>query len=553
MTTRISPRAGQPAREEDLIDVSALRGAYFSLIPNSEDPQQRVRFGTSGHRGSSLDGSFNERHIWAITQAICDYRKSAGTTGPLFLGIDTHALSLPARTSALEVLAANGVDVRVAPSGQFTPTPAVSLAILDFNRMHAPGPLADGIIVTPSHNPPRDGGFKYNLPHGGPADSHAASVIEELANQHLAEHCKRVRRVEVARPLASGAARPYDFLQRYVVALSHVIDLQAIRESGIRIGVDPMGGAGLMYWEAIADRYGLPLTVVNANIDPTFSFMPLDWDGQIRMDPSSAFAMQALTRQCSLFDVAFACDTDHDRHGVVCPSSGLLPPNHFLSVATDYLLMHRPQWPMTAAVGKTVVTTSMIDRIAQAMDRRVLETPVGFKWFAQGLHDCELAVACEESAGASFLRRDGSVWTTEKDGIVAGLLAAEITARAGADPGLYYRTLSATLGLTWSDRIDAPAARDQRARLANATAEDLQQRVLAGDEITQVQTRAPGNDQPIGGIKLTSRRGWVAMRPSGTEDVYKVYAESFESEEHLQMLLCDALSLADGVMADAEA
>ncbi|WP_297379760.1 alpha-D-glucose phosphate-specific phosphoglucomutase [Roseateles chitinivorans] len=552
MNSHISPRAGEPAQPQDLIDVSELLNAYASVIPDLEDPQQRVSFGTSGHRGSSLDGAFSERHIWAITQAICDHRRKMGVTGPLFLGIDTHALSLPARTSALEVLAANGIDARIAPSGQFTPTPAVSLAILEFNRLHDGGAQADGIVITPSHNPPRDGGFKYNLPHGGPADSRTASAIQELANQHLAEHCKHVRRVQVPRPLMSGAARPYDFLQRYVMAVGQVIDLPVIRSSGVRLGVDPMGGAGVKYWEALADHYRIPLTVLNNTVDPTFSFMSLDWDGKIRMDPSSRYAMTQLSRHSSVFDVAFACDTDHDRHGIVCPSSGLLPPNHFLSVATDYLLMHRPQWPVTAAVGKTVVTTAMIDRIAHGMDRQVVETPVGFKWFAQGLHEHRLAVACEESAGASFLRRDGMVWTTEKDGIVAGLLAAEMTAVIGADPGLYYRTLSTIMGTTWSDRVDAPATAKQRDRLSKSAAKDFQQRTLAGADIKMIQTHAMGNDQPIGGVKLITDQGWVAVRPSGTEDLYKIYGESFESEAHLAEMLQDAQAVADKVMADSD-
>jgi phosphoglucomutase len=548
MSSDISPRAGQLASNLDLIDVDALRGAYFSVVPNIEDPQQRVRFGTSGHRGTSAAGSFNERHVWAITQAICDFRRSAGVTGPLFLGIDTHALSLPARTSALEVLAGNHVDVYVAPPGQFTPTPAVSLAILEFNRLHPPPARADGIIITPSHNPPVDGGFKYNLPHGGPADSSTAASIEALANGHLADHCKRVRRVQVRRPLASGAARPYDFLHRYVMALDKVIDMEVIRESGIHMGVDPMGGAGVAYWENIADRYRLPLTVVNSEVDPTFSFMPLDWDGKIRMDPSSSFAMQGLTRLASKFDVAFACDPDHDRHGVVCPSSGLLAPNHFLSVATDYLLVHRPQWSVSTAVGRTVVTTSMIDRVAESMNRRVVETPVGSKWFAPGLHEGALALACEESAGASFLRRDGSVWTTEKDGIAAGLLAAEITACVGADPGLYYRTLTAALGATWSDRIDIPASAAQRARLAESSNVELLNKELAGAALRKVQTRALGNNQPIGGVKLITDRGWVAIRPSGTEDICKIYAESLDCEQHLQEMLRDARAIATQLM-----
>lgn len=553
MNTRVSPRAGQPAGPQDLIDIDALLAAYFSRVPDPEDPRQRVTFGTSGHRGSSLDGSFNERHIWAITQAICDYRAQVGTTGPLFLGIDTHALSQPAQTSALEVLVANGVEVRIAPPGGFTPTPAVSLAILAFNGQHAGGPQADGVVVTPSHNPPQDGGFKYNLPHGGPADSQVASTIEGLANAHLRDGCQRVKRVPTERAASSATVQHYDFLAHYVAALGEVIDLDAIRDSGVRLGVDPMGGAGVLYWQAIADRYRLPLSVINTRVDPTFAFMPLDWDGQIRMDPSSPFAMQGLTQRAAQFDVAFACDTDHDRHGVVCPSSGLLPPNQFLSVATDYLLRQRPQWPLSAAVGRTVVTTAMLDRVAAAAQRSVVETPVGFKWFAPGLFDGSLAIGCEESAGASFLRRDGTVWTTEKDGIAAGLLAAEITARTGADPGVGYRQLTAALGATWSDRVDAPATAPQRARLSKLQASDIPPGTLGGADIREVQTKSRGTELSIGGVRLNTDRGWVAMRPSGTEDIYKIYGESFESEAHLRDMLRDAQRIADAVLPPPEA
>ena len=549
MSSQVHPLAGQPAPPDVLIDVEALREAYFSRRPDPASPDQQVAFGTSGHRGSALDGSFNEWHVLAVTQAICDHRKQQGIAGPLFLGADTHALSEPATASALEVLAANGVEVMLAPRGQFTPTPAVSFAILEFNRGREGSARADGIVVTPSHNPPRDGGFKYNPPHGGPADSGITADIQAAANDYLAQELSGVLRVDAERALERPTCHEHDFLAGYVAALDQVIDFDLIRASGVRMGVDPLGGAGVDYWPAIAERYRLPLTVVSNVVDPTFAFMTLDWDGNIRMDPSSPDAMRRLTQLRDRFDVAFACDTDHDRHGIVTPSSGLLPPNHYLSVMVDYLFRHRPAWPAETAVGKTVVTTALIDRIARRLGCHVFDAPVGFKWFASGLLDGSLGLGCEESAGASFLRRDGSVWTTDKDGIVAALLSAEITARSGADPGVYYQSLTDSLGAPLADRVEAHATREQKQRLGAMTAANVQASTLAGEPIEAVLSNAPGNGAPIGGIKVSTASGWFAARPSGTEDIYKVYAESWRDEAHLQQLLQEARSLVDAALS----
>ena len=548
MSTSSHPLAGQVAPPDVLIDVEALRETYFSRRPDPSSPEQQVSFGTSGHRGSALDGSFNEWHVLAITQAICDHRKAQGIAGPLFLGADTHALSAPAVTSALEVLAANGVDVMLAPTGQFTPTPAVSLAILEYNVGREGSSRADGIVVTPSHNPPRDGGFKYNPPNGGPADTDITSGIQKAANAYLRQELAGVQRMDAERALKAPTTHEHDFLGNYVVALGQVIDFDVIRAAGLRLGVDPLGGAGVGYWPAIADRYGLDLTVVSDVVDPTFSFMTLDWDGKIRMDPSSPFAMRRLTALRDRFDVAFACDTDHDRHGVVTRSAGLMPPNNYLSVAVDYLFRHRPGWSAEAAVGKTVVTTALIDRVARRLGARLFDAPVGFKWFAPGLLDGSLGLGCEESAGASFLRRDGRVWTTDKDGIAAALLAAEITARTGNDPGAYYQQLTADLGTPHADRVEGAATREQKQKLSGLTAANITTTELAGEPIQQVLSTAPGNGAAIGGVKVITASGWFAARPSGTEDIYKVYAESFKDDAHLQQLLQEAKALVDGAL-----
>ncbi|HEV6965828.1 phosphoglucomutase (alpha-D-glucose-1,6-bisphosphate-dependent) [Roseateles sp.] len=549
MSSQVHPLAGQPAPPDALIDVEALREAYFWRRPDPASPEQQVVFGTSGHRGSALDGSFNEWHVLAIAQAICDHRRRQGIAGPLFLGADTHALSEPATASALEVLAANGVEVMLAPPGQFTPTPAVSLAILEYNRGKEGSARGDGIVMTPSHNPPRDGGFKYNPPHGGPADGATTASIQADANAYLRHDLAGVQRLDAERAFARGSCHEHDYLAQYVAALAEVVDFDLIRAAGVRMGVDPLGGAGVDYWPAIAERYRLPLTVVSDTVDPRFAFMTLDWDGKIRMDPSSPYAMRRLTALQDRFDVAFACDTDHDRHGIVTPSSGLMPPNHYLSVCVDYLLRHRPGWRADIAIGKTVVTTALIHRVAQRLGTRVFETPVGFKWFAPGLLDGSLGMGCEESAGASLLRRDGRTWTTDKDGIAAALLAAEITARAGVDPGACYRSLTAALGTPLADRVEAHATREQKQRLAALTPDSVKAGSLAGEPVEAVQSRAPGNGEPIGGIKVCTASGWFAARPSGTEDIYKIYAESFRDEGHLRSLLQEAQGLVDGVLA----
>jgi phosphoglucomutase len=543
-----NPRAGQPAQAADLVDLDALLSAYEDRRPDPDEPAHRVAFGTSGHRGSALDTSFNEWHVLAITQAICEYRAAQGVDGPLFVGCDTHTLSRPAFDSALQVLAANGVQVRVSAGGEFTPTPAVSHAILVHNRGRVDG-LADGILVTPSHNPPRDGGFKYNPANGGPAESEATGWIQDRANALIAGGLREVRRMPLAEARAAAHVREHDFLGAYVTDLSSVVDFDVIRGSGLRLGVDPLGGAGVHYWARIAERHGIDLTVVSDVVDPRFGFMPLDWDGRIRMDPSSRDAMQRLVGLKDRFDVAFACDPDHDRHGIVARSSGLMLPNDYLAVLVDYLGRHRPGWPVAAAIGKTVVTTALIDRVVARLGRALFEAPVGFKWFAPGLFDGTLAFGCEESAGASLLRRDGTVWTTDKDGIVPALLSAELTARTGKDPGEGYRTLVAELGEPFSDRVEAPALPDQKQALARLTPERVQGTTLAGEPITQVLVRAPGNGAPIGGLKLVSASGWAAARPSGTEAIYKIYAESFRDPEHLQQLLAQAQEIVDRALS----
>ena len=540
----INPRAGKPAELRDLVDLGALVAAYASHEPDPRVPAQRVAFGTSGHRGSSLTTSFNEGHVLAITQAICMYRKTQGYDGPLFIGIDTHALSVPAFESALSVLAANGVEARISQGDEYTPTPAISHAILVYNRGRTSG-LADGIVVTPSHNPPEDGGFKYNPPNGGPADTSVTRWIEDKANSLLEGKLAGVQRMPFAQARRAATTREHDYLGTYVADLGNVIDFDVIRGSGIRMGVDPLGGAGVHYWARIAEVYRVDLAVVSAAVDKTFAFMSLDWDGRIRMDPSSSNAMQRLIGLANRYDIAFACDTDHDRHGIVTPSAGLLPPNHYLAVAIDYLFRHRTQWSKDAAVGKTLVSSALIDRVTARLGRTLYEVPVGFKWFVDGLYGGTVGFGGEESAGASFLRRDGAVWTTDKDGLAPALLAAEITARTGRDPGLLYRELTAELGEPTADRVEAPATPDQKQRLSKLSAQQVTLTELAGEPIVRVLDRAPGNDGPIGGIKVIATSGWFAARPSGTENIYKVYAESFRGAAHLRDLLREAQQIVD--------
>jgi len=544
MASRISPLAGESVPASLLVDVGKLVTAYFTGMPDPAEPAQRVTFGTSGHRGSSFELSFNERHVLAISEAICRYRKKERIDGPLFLGIDTHALSQPAAATALEVLAAHGVDVMLAEGDEYTPTPAVSHAILGHNRGRTTG-LADGIVITPSHNPPADGGFKYNPPNGGPAGADVTGWIEAAANALLELEVAGVERMAHARALLAPTTHRHDYLGAYVVDLGNVVDLAVIRDARVKMGVDPLGGAGVHYWARIAEQYGLDLTVVNDQVDETFRFMTADWDGRIRMDPSSPYAMQRLLDIKDRFDIAFACDTDHDRHGIVTRDKGLLAANHYLAVAIDYLFRHRPQWPAHAAVGKTVVSTRMIDLVAQRLGRKLYEVPVGFKWFADGLLDGSLGFGGEESAGASFLRRDGTVWTTDKDGIVPALLAAEITARTGRDPGRRYDELAQSLGNPLTDRVEAPADATQRKQLAALTAEQLGASELAGEKIESVLANAPGNGAAIGGIKVIAKSGWYAARPSGTEDIYKIYAESFSGAAHLQRILKEAQAVVD--------
>ncbi|WP_099021657.1 phosphoglucomutase (alpha-D-glucose-1,6-bisphosphate-dependent) [Mycolicibacterium palauense] len=525
-----NPRAGQPAQPEDLIDLPHLVTAYYSITPDPDDVDQQVVFGTSGHRGSSLDGAFNEAHILATTQAIVEYRTAQGTTGPLFLGRDTHGLSEPAWTSALEVLAANDVTALIDSADRYTPTPAVSHAILTHNRGRDSG-LADGIVVTPSHNPPRDGGFKYNPPNGGPADTDATGAIAKRANEILRNGLTEVKRVPLARALQS--ARKHDYLDAYVSDLPNVVDVHAISAEGIRIGADPLGGASVDYWAAIAERHNLELTVVNPLVDATWRFMTLDTDGKIRMDCSSPNAMASLIGKIGDYQIATGNDADSDRHGIVTPDGGLMNPNHYLAVAIDYLYTHRPEWPAAVAVGKTAVSSSIIDRVVAGLERKLVEVPVGFKWFVDGLISGTIGFGGEESAGASFLRRDGSVWTTDKDGIILALLASEILAVTGKTPSQRYAELAQTYGAPTYARIDAPADREQKARLAKLSAEQVSATDLAGEPITAKLTTAPGNGAALGGLKVTTENAWFAARPSGTEDVYKIYAESFKGPEHL--------------------
>ncbi|HSB02721.1 MAG TPA: phosphoglucomutase (alpha-D-glucose-1,6-bisphosphate-dependent) [Anaerolineales bacterium] len=547
---KISPLAGKPADPSTLVNVPKLVTAYYTEIPDPSIAAQRVSFGTSGHRGSAFDKAFNEWHILAVSQAICLYRKQQKIDGPLFLGMDTHALSVPALTSALEVLAANGVEVMLAEGDEYTPTPAVSLAILTYNRGRKTG-LADGIVITPSHNPPHDGGFKYNPPNGGPAETTITSQIEAQANEFLENGLKGVKRVSWEKALHASTTHRYDYLKTYVEDLANVIDMDAIRGAKIHLGVDPLGGAGVHYWEPIAERYALDLTVVNQIVDPTFRFMTVDWDGQIRMDPSSPYAMQRLIGLKDQFEIAFACDTDHDRHGIVTRSVGLLPPNHYLSVAIFYLFQHRPNWHKEAAVGKTLVSSRMIDLVTAKLGCKLYEVPVGFKWFVDGLLDGSLGFGGEESAGASFNRLDGNVWTTDKDGIILALLAAEITARMGRDPGEIYADLTREFGDPVYERIDAPATPEQKAALAKLSAKQVKTKDLAGEKIQSILTEAPGNGAPIGGLKVVAENGWFAARPSGTEEIYKIYAESFLGADHLKRIRAEAQAIVSEALHNA--
>lgn len=544
-TSLVASRLAQP---EELIDVRALLAAYAAEKPDPSVASQRVQFGTSGHRGSALDRSFNEIHVWAITQAICDYRKMQGFDGPLFLGVDTHAVSEIACASVLEVLAANGVNVMLSKDGEYTPTPAVSLAILAYNIGRISG-FADGIVVTPSHNPPRDGGLKYNPPHGGPAGSEITSRVGSAANKFIETRLADVQRMPFSRASKAATTHRYDFLNKYVNELDKVVDMTLIRCKGVRVGVDPMGGAGIHYWTAIAERYGLDLTLTNNRVDPTFRFVPLDWDGQIRMDPSSNYVMQPLVAISNRFEVSFACDTDHDRHGIVTERGGLMQPNHYLAVAIEYLFQHRPEWNAPVAIGKTVVCTSLIDHLAKRLGRRLYEVPVGFKWFAGGLLSGTLGFCGEESAGATFLRRDGRVWTTDKDGIAAALLSAEIVARRECDLGDLYVALTTEFGDLHFERIDAAATESQKKQLAALSPTQIDSHELAGETIESVIDRAPGNGELIGGIRLSTRHGWFAARPSGTEAVYKIYAESSLGDAHLTSILEDAKRIVEVAIA----
>jgi phosphoglucomutase len=544
----VHPHAGQPADSRDLVSVPRLIAAFYTIKPDPASRAQRVSFGTSGHRGSSLRGSFNEPHIIAVTQAICEYRENQGVEGPLLLGQDTHALSEPAHQAALEVLAANDVEVRLDAADGYTPTPVISHAILSWNRDH-PRARADGIVISPSHNPPEDGGLKYNPPHGGPADTEATRWIEQRANALIESGLKGVRRIPYERARSSPTTKPHDFLSRYVEDLSAVVDVAAIRDAGVRIGVDPMGGSSIAYWKRIAEHHRLDLEVVNPRVDPTFSFMRLDWDGKIRMDCSSPYALAGLIGLRDRFQVAVGNDADADRHGIVVPSTGLLRPNHYLAASIHYLFRHRPDWPMKAGVGKTLVSSSLIDRVALGLGRRLVEVPVGFKWFVPGLLAGELGFGGEESAGASFLRRDGTVWTTDKDGIILGLLAAEMTALTGKHPGALYQELTSVYGAPVYERTDAPATPDQKAVLARLAPEQVNAKELAGSPIKAVLTKAPGNDVPIGGLKVVTADGWFAARPSGTEDVYKIYAESFRGQEHLRRIQEEARALVNRALA----
>ena len=544
----LSPLAGKPAPAKLLVDIARLVTAYYTGQPDAAIATQRVAFGTSGHRGSSFELSFNEWHVLAISQAICLYRQMKGINGPLFVGIDTHALSTPAGASALEVFAANGVETMIAANDEYTPTPAISHAIICYNRGRTSG-LADGVVITPSHNPPESGGFKYNPPNGGPADTDVTKWIEAKANELLAARLAGVKRISYEQALKAGTTHRHDYLNTYVADLKNVIDMDTLRGANLRLGVDPLGGAGVNYWPAIGEHYGLNLEVVNTSVDPTFRFMCVDWDGRIRMDPSSSYAMQGLIGLKERFDVAFACDPDHDRHGIVTPSGGLLAPNNYLAVSIDYLFQNRPHWRADAAVGKTVVSSGLIDRVAARLGRRLYEVPVGFKWFADGLFEGSLGFGGEESAGASFLRLDGSVWSTDKDGLIPSLLAAEMTARTGRDPSQLYQQMTEDLGLPFSTRVDAKATPQQKALLGKLSPEQVKSTSLAGEDITGILSHAPGNDQAIGGLKVMTKNGWFAARPSGTEDIYKIYAESFIGDEHLSRLVEEAQVLVDTAIA----
>jgi len=537
--TATNPAAGKPVDPASLVNVPRLVTAYFAGKPDPNEPTQRVAFGTSGHRGSSLKNSFNEDHILATTQAICDYRREAGLTGPLFIGIDTHALAEPALASAIEVFAANGVEIMIDAQGGYTPTPVISHAILSHNKGLGGG-LADGVVITPSHNPPEDGGYKYNPPHGGPADTDVTSVIEKNANRYIEAGLKGVARIPYDRARKAATTHLHDYITPYVADLSNAVDLALIKSAGVKIGIDPLGGAAVHYWQPIIARYGINATVVNDAVDPTFRFMTADWDGKIRMDCSSPYAMARLIQISDRFDVAFANDTDADRHGIVTRSNGLMNPNHFLATAISYLFAHRPQWGKDAAIGKTIVSSSIIDRVAKKLNRKLVETPVGFKWFVEGLGSGGFGFAGEESAGASFLKRDGSVWTTDKDGIILGLLAAEIIAKTGRDPGELFTELTAELGVPYYERIDVAATPEQKSALKALGPEQLNMTKLAGEPVMAKRTKAPGNDQSFGGIKVESESGWFAARPSGTEDVYKIYAESFRGPDHLKQIQGDA-------------
>lgn len=540
----LSQYAGKLLPKEMLVDVSQLTAAYYDRKPDPTIPEQRVTFGTSGHRGSALKTSFNENHVLAITQAICDYRVKAGITGPLYVGIDTHALSEPAQISAVEVFAANGVEIMLAVGGEFTPTPAISHAILTYNRGRTAG-LADGVVITPSHNPPDNGGYKYNPTNGGPADSDITNWMQARANELLETDLRDIKRMDYKTALHAATTHHHDYVGNYVRDLINVVDLNAIRDAGVRMGVDPLGGAGLSYWSAIADHYKIDLHLINKIIDPTFEFMTADWDGKIRMDPSSAYTMQGLLAKRNDYQVAFACDADHDRHGIVTPSVGLLPPNHYLAVAIDYLFQNRPQWSAKTAIGKTVVSSAMIDKVAEKIGRQLYEVPVGFKWFAPGLFDGSLGFGGEESAGASFLRIDGSVWTTDKDGLIPALLSAEIVAKTGRDPGEHYKELADRYGHAAESRVEAAANTAQKKALSKLSPEQITSTELAGEKIEKILTNAPGNGAAIGGIKVSSKSGWFAARPSGTEDIYKIYAESFLGKAHLNELISEAQTIVD--------
>ena len=545
---KVSPYAGKPTEPAMLVNVPKLVTAYYAEVPDPKIAAQRVAFGTSGHRGCAFDKAFNERHILAISQAICLYRNQQKIDGPLFLGMDTHALSVPALTSAIEVLAANRVEVMIADRDEYTPTPVISHAIITYNRGRKTG-LADGIVITPSHNPPHDGGFKYNPPNGGPAETDVTDWIEAKSNEFLERDLLDVKRIPFEKALRAGTTHRHDYLNSYITDLVNVLDMDAIRGAKISLGVDPLGGAGVHYWAPIAERYGLNLTVVNDAVDPTFRFMTVDWDGQIRMDPSSPYAMQRLIGLKNRFDIAFACDTDHDRHGIVTRSSGLLAPNHYLSVAIFYLFQYRTKWSKEAAVGKTMVSSQMIDRVTAKLGRKLYEVPVGFKWFVDGLLNGSLGFGGEESAGVSFLRLDGSVWTTDKDGIVPALLAAEITARMGRDPGEIYCELTREFGEPAYERVDAPATPDQKELLAKLSPQQVTITNLAGEKIKTILTHAPGNGAPIGGLKVIVKSGWFAARPSGTEDIYKIYAESFRGANHLHRILEEAQAIVNDALA----